>query len=126
MLYVDDVAVGCATSVSLSLSQEMVDATCKSSDGWQDMLPGQRNWTAEVSGLVIYENLFNVKEAAELIVNQTKVTLKFSTEVTGDTRFTGNAYATEFGTEAALEDTATYSLSFQGVGPLTVEAVPLA
>ena len=123
LVYVDGVAVAHATSHTLNVNAEMIDATTKSSAGWKDVLPGLRDWSIDCEGLVAWDATEGVSEAFADITARTQVTVKFAMEVTGDKRYTGSAYVSTFNMSAPLEDVITYSLSFAGDGALTEETV---
>ena len=123
LVYVDGVAVAHATSHSLNINADMIDATTKSSAGWKDILPGLRDWSIDCEGLVAYDAAEGFSEAFADINSRTQVVVKFSTEETGDKRYTGNAYVSSLSSSAPLEDVVTYSLSFTGDGALSEETV---
>jgi len=123
LVYVDDVAIGHATSHTVNVNAEMIDVTTKSSSGWKDVLPGLRDWSIDCDGFVAYDATEGISEAFADLTGRTQVTLKFSTEVTGDARWTGDAYVSSIQQTAAVEDAVTYSISFAGDGSLTEETV---
>ena len=123
LVYVDGVAVAHATSHSLNVNADMIDATTKSSAGWKDILPGLRDWSIDCEGMVAYDAAEGFSEAFADINSRTQVVVKFSTEETGDKRYTGNAYVSSLSSSAPLEDVVTYSLSFTGDGALSEETV---
>lgn len=123
LVYVDGTAVAHATSHTLNVSADMIDATTKSSAGWKDILPGLREWSIDAEGLVAWDATEGVEEAFADITGRTQVVVKFSTEVTGDARFTGSAYVSQCNISAPLEDVVSYSISFAGDGALTLETV---
>jgi predicted secreted protein len=49
----------------------------------------------------------------------TAVTVMFSTEVSGDKKYSGSAYITDIGIDAADDDNAVFDVSFEGTGALT-------
>lgn len=123
LVYVDGVAVAHATSHTLNVNAEMIDATTKSSAGWKDILPGLRDWSIDAEGLVAYDATEGVEELYADITGRTQVTVKFTTEVTGDARWTGSAYVSSMSLSAPMEDVVSYSISFAGDGALTLETV---
>ena len=123
LLYIDGVAVGAATSHTLNVNAEMIDATTKSSAGWKDVLPGLRDWSMDTENLVQFDATEGIDESFADLGARTQVVLKFSTEVTGDSRWTGSAYVTSISINAPMEDVVSYSMSFAGDGALTLETV---
>lgn len=123
LVYCGGTAIGHATSHSLNLTLDERDTTTKSSSGWKEILPALRSWTIDASGFVAYDDTYTFEELFALYSGRTSVVLKFSTEVTGDNRYTGTAYLSSLNKEAPLEDNVTYSVSFTGTSTLTEEAV---
>ena len=123
LVYVNGVAVAHATSHTLNVNAEMIDATTKSSAGWKDVLPGLKDWSIDAEGIVAWDATEGVSQAFADITGRTQVTVKFSMEVTGDKRYTGLAYVSTLSMSAPLEDVITYSLSFAGDGAITEETV---
>lgn len=123
LVYVDGVAVAHATSHTLNINAEMIDATTKGSGGWKDILPGLRDWSIDFEGLVAYDAAEGFDEAFDDVGNRTQVTVKFSTEETGDTRYTGTAYVSSLSQSAPLEDVVSMSGTFSGDGELEKETV---
>ena len=123
LVYIDGVAIGDATTHTLNVSAAMIDATTKSSAGWKDVLPGLKEWSIDCDGFVAWDATEGVEDSFADLAARTRVTLKFSTEVTGDARFTGTAYITSCNVTAAVEDVVSYTMSFDGDGALTLETV---
>lgn len=128
-LYVGTIMVGCATSASLSLTKEMLDAACKASGDWSESTPGMKSWTASLEG--VYKQYDTTEETTNTSVldfftlfnDDTKLTIKFGTDVTGDTRFSGECYITDLEITGADGENATYSVEMTGTGPVTTVAV---
>jgi len=122
-VYVDNVLIGNATSGSISISHSGRDTSSKDDGGWTTMLEGQREFSVSADGFVAYDATNGLDELLLLITNRTKVTLKFSTEVVGDTRLTGDAFCTSISSDSPNEESSTFSVEFQGTGALTKETV---
>lgn len=119
LVYVDGTAVAYTKGGALNINNDMLDATSKDSDGWKDTLPGLRSWTIEGDGLYNFDAAFGVSDLFALINNKTQVSLKFTTNESGDKYYTGNAYLTSLSVEAPNEDLTTFSFSFEGDGALS-------
>lgn len=112
------------TGASLSLEHSTRDVTTKDSAGWRQILEGLRSWNISGSGYMAYDATEGTDELDDYLTGRSQVTVMFSTEVTGDTRYTGTAYMTSLSLESpGQEETATHSFEFQGTGALTVEIV---
>lgn len=119
LVYVDGTAVGYARGGTLNINNDMLDATSKNSAGWKDTLPGLRSWTVEGDGLHLYDDATTgFSDLFALIDAKTQVSLKFTTAVSGDKYYTGNAYVTSISLETPNEDVSTFSFSFEGDGAL--------
>ena len=123
LVYNNGVAVAHATSHTLNFNAEMIDATTKSSAGWKDHLPGLRDWSIDCEALVAFDASEGIEELFTDYTGRTQLTVKFSTEVTGDTRWTGSAYISTGSINAPLEDVTSFSVTFTGSGALTAETI---
>ena len=113
-----------ATDASVSLSHAVRDASTKDSLGWQDNLEGQKSWTASVDGNLAFDATYGVTDLETAFMNRTTVTIVFSTEVTGDTYWSGSAYIDNMDLDSSgVEGNATYSISFTGTGAITSATV---
>jgi len=123
VVYIGSDVIAHSTSHSLSISHDARDATTKDSGGWTDRLEGLRSWEASGEGLVAFDGTYDTTDLFALITNRTKVTIKFSTEVTGDTYWTGSAYLTSLDMDSPTEDSVSMSFTFSGTGALTSATV---
>ena len=130
-VYAAGTKIGYATSASISMNHSLRDTSTKDSGGWRDQLEGQRDWECSVEGMVIFvdsaggaisdvtmDELFST-----YIATRTEFTLMFSTEVTGDLKWTGQAFLTSLSADTPNEDSSTWSGSFSGTGALTQATV---
>ena len=123
-VYLDNVMIGCATSSELSVNVDLADATCKDDGGWADHIHGLRDWSVSTDGLVAYDGTNNIGDFYTLLNGRTSVTLKFTTNVTGDLVFSGSASVASISVSAEMEAAVTYSVEFTGKGVLTKGTVP--
>jgi predicted secreted protein len=119
LVYVNGIAITHSDSCSLSLNLGTLNVTTKDSSNWDDIMPGSRNWTVDCSGMVALDATYGPDELTTLILNSTSVSLKFSTNTSGDKYWTGSAYLTSLKFDAPLNSPATYSATFNGDGALT-------
>jgi TP901-1 family phage major tail protein len=120
--YLEEQLMGSATSHSIVVNMATRDITTKSNLGWRAKLEGMRDWTGSAEGYVAFDDTFGATEFFAYVTNRTKLTLKFSTEVSGDDLWTGECYITSFTVDAPMEENTTYSISFEGASSLTVAA----
>ena len=124
-VYVEDTLVAAAQDVSVSMSVETIDVTTKESNGYRELLGGLRSASFSVNGLIDYTEATNESTAdlATTLLARTAVTLKFSTEVTGDQSVSASAICTSLELSGGTEDTATYSATFEATGTVTLATI---
>jgi predicted secreted protein len=124
-LSVGGVLVGCATSSSLSVSTEMIDAACKESGSFYDALPGMHTATLSTDGLVKIDvpadaTKYRAFDFGQAQLNKTLIAWKFGTAASGEKYYSGNAYITSFELSGEDKQNATYSVSLQVVGTFSI------
>lgn len=124
ILYVGEVAIALSTSCEVSISTNMLDVTNKDSNGWKRILPDVKEWSISSDHMVAYDAAYGVKEILAAQLAGTKLSVKFSTEVTGDMVLSGNVYIDSNNINAAQGSPATFSFSGQGDGELVQGVVP--
>lgn len=137
MLFVEDKALALATSCKLGLSAETIDTQSKDSGIWTEKDIKKLSWNASS------ENVFSADADANsydklfaLFIAHKPVTLKFGIVGNPDVNempsagwtlangaYTGKAVITSLEANAPDGDKATFSISFEGTGALTKEAV---
>ena len=122
-VYVGSTLVAHATEGSISLSMDTRDATTKDSSGYRDLLEGTRSGSISVSALYADDAAYGVTDLMTAFSNRTTLTVKFSTEVSGDDYWSATCYLTSLEVSAATEDNATYSASFEISGAVTFSTV---
>lgn len=119
VLKIDGVAVACSKSCSLSIEQDLPDASCKGSNGWAEHINGQKSWSIECEGLLDFSATYGGQSASTALINGTSATLLFTTGTSNDIEWTGTANVSSLSIESGMEDVVTYSASFTGTGALT-------
>ena len=124
-VYVGSTLVAAAQDVSVSMSVETIDVTTKDSSGYRELLGGLRSASFSVNGLIDYTEATNESTAdlATTLLARTAVTLKFSTEVTGDQSVSAEAICTSLELSGGTEDTATYSATFEATGTVSLATI---
>mgnify|MGYP003147370469 CR=1 FL=1 len=133
-VYQGTTLVAYATSGSISINHSTRDISSKESLGWKEQMEGQRDWEVSVEGLVAFlaagGGAVGGKTIDELLddymlgsAGRGSLTVMFSTEVTGDFKWSGTAWITSVSIDSPNEDNTTYSVSFSGTGALTQAAV---
>lgn len=127
VLYVDvagtKTPIAFATSGNLSINMDTRETTNKESAGWRQLLEATKSWTMEAEGFHAYDNAqFDFKDLFTKLAARTAVDLQFSlgaTPASGDYYYSGSAYITSISLDSPLEDSVTFSCSFEGTGELT-------
>lgn len=110
--------IACATNASLSISNDIIETVCKDNDGARTILPGQQSVTINVEGLTAYDNVGRT-ELFSAVKDKTELTLQYGSGVTGDPYVQVNAYITSFEETAPLNDSTTYSVTFEASSTIT-------
>lgn len=113
--------LGCTKSATLTINMSAEDASCKSSAGWRDAIPGQRSWDISVDGLYDPDGVTNFSMLYDQIYERDQTLVMEFAEIDGvggGQVFRGNVLVTSASLEAAMETPITYSGSLQGNGPL--------
>lgn len=123
-----------STSHTLEPSGETRDRVSKDTGKWKTKVMGLIGWTAGCEALACYDG-YTYKDIFALFVNRASITLKlagrdavddldtWTPEASGDTYFEGDAFITGLPLTAPNNEDATFSISFEGTGPLTPKVV---
>jgi hypothetical protein len=114
--------IGHTTSCSLSLSQDLPEATTKDSSGMQEVISGVRSAEISFEGLVVYDEssgIQNQEEVADFILNRNKVDWQFGTAESGDIVYSGEGFLSSVEVTAEMESPATYSGTIVVTGSIT-------
>lgn len=134
-LYINDSGtykeIACLTDVSISQTQEIRDTTCKSnaSVGYRSKLPSLKDWNGSFSGLfrdtdVESASFQAFSDLQTAFANDTELTVRFMTNVSGDTYYEGTCYIESLEINSAgVADNVTYSGSLAGTGNITTGSV---
>jgi len=129
-VYAAGTKIAYATSASITMNHNLRDTSTKDSSGWRDQLEGQRDWEVSVEGMLIFAESGGAIAGLTMdelyttyIATRDSFELKFSTEETGDIKWTGDAFMTSLAADTPNEDSSTWSGSFSGTGALTQATV---
>jgi hypothetical protein len=112
----------CQKSVTVTLNDNMIDATCKQSEGFSVSLPGLRDFAFTADALVDFDEgatdigittLFNAYDA------KTPINIAISNSITETGYYIGLAYVESIEVNAPMEDVTSYTVSFTGTLELT-------
>ena len=124
ILQVEGNPLGHTTSCSLSLSNDLPEATTKDSNGFQEVIAGVISGELSFDGLVDYSDTANAIELADYLLARTQITCVFGTSVTGDAIYTAEGYLSSVEQSAEMESPVSYSGSITLTGAITKSVNP--
>lgn len=124
VLSVEGNVLGHTTSCSLSLSNDLPEATTKDSNGFQEVIAGVISGELSFDGLVDYSDTANAIELADYLLARTQITCVFGTAATGDAIYTAEGYLSSVEQSAEMESPVSYSGSITLTGAITKSLNP--
>lgn len=123
------VLYGCARSISIQLETSMIETAVSGSQGWATQRPARHSFTGAMNGLVNLEeeNLISIADLRAKQIARTKLRLMIQrTAIDGITVYSEEAdfYITNSSDESALNQVATFDISFIGTGELEQNYTP--
>jgi len=129
-VYAGATLVAYGTNATLNINHTTRSTSSKESGGWEENMEGMRNWDASCDALYAWltpaggdiTNTTLSDMFTAYIATRTSLSVTFGSKSTsgiGWTKYTGTAWITSVSITAPLEDTATFTVSFQGSGALT-------
>ena len=128
-VYDGSTLIAYATNATININHSPRSISNKESGGWEENMEGMRNWDISVDAMYAWLTAtgdpIGGKTLSELFTSyidtraKMSVTFGVTTSGTADTKYTGDVWMTSASLTAPLEDSATYSASFQGTGQLT-------
>jgi hypothetical protein len=122
-VYIGGTLIAHSTSATLDVSMSTRDETTKDSAGWSEKGEGLREWSISGDFLVAEDATYGYGDLMTAYIGRTLLTVKYSSEVTGDVSYTGSAYLTSLSRSAGTEDSESGSYTLEGTGilsPVTV------
>jgi len=110
-----------STSCSLSLSADTPEATTKDSGGFQDLIVGVKSGEISFEGLVAYDSGSGsqIGDISDELISGTQVTWEFSTDVSGDDKYSGSGFISSIEITADMESPVSYSGTIVTTGTIT-------
>jgi TP901-1 family phage major tail protein len=116
-----------ATSSNLDMSLELTELSSKDTGGgdYTEQTAGKKSWSASCEGLYSYDDTISSDPRADVEAlfdaweAGTAVAVKWTTGVTGDVEFSGNAFVSNVSFTAPNADSATYSFQLTGTGAIS-------
>jgi len=128
-VYIGGTLVAYSTSATLNINHSPRSTSNKEDGGWETAMEGYRTWDVSCDALYAWldptGSAISNETLSEIftgyIHTRASFSLTFGTtgSTSGDTKYVGDAWLTSASLSAPNEDTATFSVSFQGSGILT-------
>jgi len=115
-----------ATSSDFELSRDTIDATNKDGGAYKEFLVGLAGWTMNAEGIFEEDASatgISAKDLLDDVIAGTPITVIMTSNVSGDLKVSGSAIISSFAWNAPVNDVATFSVSLQGTGALTVGTI---
>ena len=127
-VYLAGTLVAYSTSATINVNHSTRSTSSKDSGGWEDSMEGMRNWDVSVDALYAWltpaggaignETMSDIFTAYMATRASFELTFGVTTTDSGDTKYVGTAWLTSASLTSRIEDTSTFSASFQGSGVL--------
>lgn len=112
--------ITCLTNAELSITNEMFDTTCKDSGQFKEVIPGQTSGTLSGEAFVAYDSANGFDEVSTDTLSQAKLEWVYGTGVSGDTKFSGQGYFSQFTTSApGQNEGSTFTFEITCTGTIT-------
>tara|TARA_Y100001973_G_C5208730_1_gene343668 strand:- start:6584 stop:7018 length:435 start_codon:yes stop_codon:yes gene_type:complete len=118
--------LGASTSCSVNFTLDTFETTNKDSAHKKSYLPAATGFTMDCEAFYTTDEANAPDNLMTALNNRTLIDVEFNeaTPNSGDFKYTGKAYITSCSLNAPNEDAATYSISLQGSGALTITENP--
>lgn len=118
-IFVDGTAVSTLTSNSFSFSESPRETTSKDSGGYKTIAEGLRSISGSGEGYFAEDASFGFEDLFDLFAARSEITIMESSAVTGDITYSFGARITSLERTSPLEETVTFSVSYEGTGAPT-------
>jgi len=109
-----------STDATISFSAETVDITSKDTSGYRDTIAGLKSWSANLTAFIDYSATYGQEELVDKWIAGECVKIRFTTDVTGDVYYEGDATITSVELNSSgAEEAASFSLSLENAGAIT-------
>lgn len=126
LVFIDGQAIGCTDNCELASTKETIDTTCKDNNGARQVLSGSQSWTITCTGKWDFASTLGPQALYAAHKNGTRVGIKMAitdtsgNEESGKSYFIGYALLNGFNVAGPLNSAATFSLTYEGDGPLSI------
>ena len=111
------------TSNGFSVKGDTIPVTTKDSNGWKEILAGTNSFSFDADGVFDDAASFGYNDLLDVMKLKQPVTVRISTEVSGEHYQEGSVVITALDKTAPMEDRVTFKASFEGNGEPTHSTV---
>lgn len=110
-------------SAELSISMEPRESLNKDSGGWRNRFSGAKSW--EMSGEAEFapDAAYDFETIFQAFLTGDAVAVEFTTDVSGDKKYHGNALFTSLSKSAGVEENISFSYTLSGSGAIASATV---
>lgn len=123
-LYIGTTKIANLLSNDFSVDTSLRDTTTKDSGGWAGHADGLKSWKCSAKGYFENAASYGFSDLFALQIAGTSVTAKYTSNVTGEKKYSGTAYISGLSQSADLEKTAEFSVSLTGSGAVAEATNP--
>ena len=122
-LYDGSTPIALLTSSDMNLQREMLDVTNKDSQNWKQSIVGVKSYT--FSGEIFNDpsETYNLEDLYTKWEAGTLITMKLSSEIGGEKKFTGTVYITSISVATPANQPSTVTIEFEGTGALVMATI---
>jgi predicted secreted protein len=126
LVFIDGQAIGCTDNCELNSTKETIDVTCKDNNGARQVLSGSQAWSITTSGKWDFASTLGPTQLYAAHVAGTRLGIKMAvtdqngTEESGKPYLIGYARLNTWNIAGPLNAGATFNLTFEGDGALTL------
>ncbi|MDR6225448.1 phage tail tube protein [Desmospora profundinema] len=103
---------------TLTISQEELEASSFSSNGWMEYIPGLKEWELEAEGIYLLADAGQDQLYSALVQGETVMVRLFPSDESGNEGYEGQAFITSWEVSNAADDVVSISATFRGSGAL--------
>ena len=123
--------IGYSTNATININHSPRSTSSKESGGWEESMEGMRSWDISCDALYAWlepdGTALTTTSLSDMFTNyiytRAEFLITFGANTAeagiGKTKYSGQAWITSASITAPNEDTSTFTVSFQGSGPLT-------
>jgi hypothetical protein len=122
-LYDSSTVIALLTSSDMTLEREMLDVTNKDSSNWKENLAGVRSFSFSAELFNDPAQTYNLEDLYTKWEAGTVITMKLSSELTGEKKFTGSVLINNISLSTPANQASTVTVDFTGTGALVMATI---